>query len=304
MTPKAFRRLRVLRRCRQMPWFSWPSALPYIVPSWMRPAIARIVLRCHEDSNLTLVRFPNGETIGTPPGCLQPAMAALSQHEFAYYVDLFEARTVLKPGGTVFDAGAGFGAFTLLASKLVGPSGRVVAIEPVPDSLAALNATIKANALSNVTVVGEALDTQVGRVSICLPEGAYSGATGCQALMPKDRPTFRYEVAATTLDALADRLGCGRVDFVKMNIEGMEEAALRGAANILTRDAPALAISVSHLPDDRERLPKVLRELQPRYVTALSTAAGASLEHPVLLAALDGKWGDRNLACGRATTIN
>ncbi len=290
MAGKAFRRLRVLRRSRRMPWFTWRSALPYVVPSWVRRLLGPRLVRSWQEDGLVLVRLSSGEVLATPPGCPDPVLAAFSQHEFAYYIDLFEARNAITPGNVVIDAGAGFGTFTLLASRLVGPSGRVVAVEPVPDSLAALERTVKANGLDNVTVVPDALAAQEGSITIHMASGAYSGASACDGVAPHGETVRAYQVRATTLDALVTDLGLPKVDFIKMNLEGMEEAALRGGAETLRRHAPLLALSAAHLPEDRDRLPSVLRELQPSYVTVLSTAGGASREHPVLLAAPNGEW--------------
>ena len=61
-----------------------------------------------------------------------------------------EFRSLLRPGDTVIDVGANVGWYTLLASSRVGPSGQVVAFEPVPSALAFLRENVAANRLANV----------------------------------------------------------------------------------------------------------------------------------------------------------
>jgi ubiquinone/menaquinone biosynthesis C-methylase UbiE len=72
--------------------------------------------------------------------------AALEMPEL---VKIFE----LKPGMTVADVGAGFGAWTMQFSKIVGPSGRVYATDIGAPQLAALRDAVKREGLSNVTVI-------------------------------------------------------------------------------------------------------------------------------------------------------
>jgi methyltransferase FkbM-like protein len=69
----------------------------------------------------------------------------------------------------------------------------------------------------------------------------------------------------TTIDELVAELNLTRVDFIKMDIEGAEKNALRGARQTLGRFRPRLAISAEHLPDDDTAIPALVRTLQPSY---------------------------------------
>ena len=93
--------------------------------------------------------------------------AALEMPEL---VKLFE----LKPGMTVADVGAGFGAWTMQFSKVVGPTGRVYATDIGAPQLAALRDSVKREALTNVTVVEAATD------ATNLPAGC------CDAILIRD----------------------------------------------------------------------------------------------------------------------
>ena len=71
-------------------------------------------------------------------------------------------RSRIKPGGLVIDVGAHTGYFTLLASQLEGPTGRVVAIEASPAFHQALTANIEANGRGNVRTVNAAVSDAPG----------------------------------------------------------------------------------------------------------------------------------------------
>ncbi len=288
---KPFRRIHVWRRCRRMPWFTWAGAWPMLAPTWLRRLLAEHLIPVRREGDLPLVCFPNGDVVAAPPGTRRPVLEVLTQYQAARYLDHYEARTALRDGDVALDGGAGYGTFTLLASRLVGPAGRVVAIEPVPDSLAALEGTVRANALDNVSVVRGAVGGREGTVTIALPRGRYAEATGSADRAPLGPEVETFDVPCRTVDGLVDELALPRVDFIKLNIEGMEEECLRGAAETLRAHRPRLALSLAHLDDDAARLPAVLRDLEPSYVTAISSVSRLCQAPPVLLAAPDGVWG-------------
>jgi len=72
----------------------------------------------------------------------------------------------LKAGDTFLDVGCHYGIFTVLASKLVGPRGRVIAVEPHPESLQVLRGNLVANRCENVDVLGVALSDTTGPLAL------------------------------------------------------------------------------------------------------------------------------------------
>ncbi len=69
----------------------------------------------------------------------------------------------------------------------------------------------------------------------------------------------------TTIDDTVEALGLERVDFIKMDIEGAERQALRGARRTIARWKPSLSICAYHRPDDAEAIPAVVRNARPDY---------------------------------------
>jgi FkbM family methyltransferase len=144
------------------------------------------------------------------------------QDTYIYYATFVAGeydRLRIRPGDTVLDAGASVGDFALRASRLVGRTGRVIAVEPNPPALAYLRSNVERNRASNVTIVEAALDSAEGTVGLA--------GEGTTAHIDRTHPE-ETGVARTTLDALADRYCAGRIDVVKMDIEGGELDALTG----------------------------------------------------------------------------
>ena len=70
---------------------------------------------------------------------------------------------------------------------------------------------------------------------------------------------------AVTIDETVEHLGLDRVDFVKMDIEGSERYALKGAHRTLSRFGPRMALCIYHREDDRELIPQIVLEARPSY---------------------------------------
>ncbi len=153
----------------------------------------------------------------------------LPSHEKAVFDRI---RLLLKPGDVFVDAGANIGFYTVVASRLVGPSGRVIAIEMMPDTAAILRTTVRINELDNVTIVENALSDKPGQaVRAAVAEGHYGQASISEDVRKAGK--YEVEVKTTTLDAvLADT---ARIKLVKMDLEGAEIQALRGAAAAIER---------------------------------------------------------------------
>jgi len=151
-------------------------------------------------------------------------------------------RRVVAPGATVLDVGANLGFFSLLASRLAGPCGKVVAVEALPDNAEALRANCALNDASNVTVLEAAASDGDGRGAFLhVEEGSWSHLA--------DRGWHRgtveqIEVELTTVDGLIDRGFLAAPDVVKIDVEGSEAAVLDGMTDTLRHVRPILIIEL------------------------------------------------------------
>jgi FkbM family methyltransferase len=139
----------------------------------------------------------------------------------------------LRPGDTALDVGANVGHFTCRMSRLVGPSGRVIAFEPVPNTFAALTANGKHFPHPNVTLLNAAVGEAVGMVGMSVP----SGADG--SYLARVDPTAELKCVVLSVDSLTLP---GPVRLVKVDAEGYEPKVLAGIAKLLTRDKPVVIL--------------------------------------------------------------
>ena len=138
-------------------------------------------------------------------------------------------RRLLKPGMTFVDVGANWGYFTLLAAHLVGSGGRVLSVEPDPRLYGVLCENVERNRLRQVSAHRVAASDRDG--TLTLAGFDESGGNFGLSRVVEEEPDggARFSVPARSLDALLDEQGgFGRVDVLKMDIEGAEDLALAG----------------------------------------------------------------------------
>jgi FkbM family methyltransferase len=122
--------------------------------------------------------------------------------------------------------GANWGYFTLVAASAVGPAGRVVALEPEPRLFAALEHNVRLNGFEHVTTAAVAAWSIQGALTLAgyRDEDANRGVSRVVGGSSAGGPTV--QVPGTTIDAVT--AGCPRVDLVKVDVEGAEDAVLAG----------------------------------------------------------------------------
>jgi FkbM family methyltransferase len=140
----------------------------------------------------------------------------------------------IRPGAIVYDVGANAGFFTLLASKLTGDSGRVYAFEPLPRNLDFLERHIRLNEITNVHVEAIAIAATSGEAHFRIAQHASMGGLAEEGDL---------RVVTASLDDLIASGRATRPDFIKMDIEGAESDALRGAKELLAGGALTIALS-------------------------------------------------------------
>ncbi|MCO6455847.1 MAG: FkbM family methyltransferase [Pirellulaceae bacterium] len=154
---------------------------------------------------------------------------------------------LLRPGMVFVDGGANTGAFTFAAARLVGPRGKVVAFEPGRRCFAALRQSARLNGFDQVILRDEGLADRSGTARLY----HHRGQDNCFALGPALLTEQMGQPASgvgfdlihtTTLSAALDKLGVRQVDFLKLDIEGAQELALRGCLELLQRDHPHVLI--------------------------------------------------------------
>ncbi|HEV3165923.1 MAG TPA: FkbM family methyltransferase [Isosphaeraceae bacterium] len=158
-----------------------------------------------------------------------------------YELATFEfLREWCRPGDTVMDAGSHLGLFTVCMSRLVGPSGRVLAYEPTPHTCAVLRETVRINHCeSNVLVQNKAVAKGQGCASFFETGDVVSNAN---SLVRNKRSKREIAVETVSID---QEVPPGRnVRLLKIDVEGAELDVLRGACRTLASSRPLVHLSL------------------------------------------------------------
>jgi FkbM family methyltransferase len=194
-----------------------------------------------------------------------------------------------RPGMTVVDVGANIGYYSLLASRLVGPSGRVIAIEPNSENCRLLLTSLAEAEAKNVDLLPVACSREIGWAYFSSHFGSNGG------FIPDDDLVHRpgTVVPVFPLDALVR----GKVDFLKLDVEGAEALVVAGAREVLSTSRPVVTteFSCDMLTRVSDCDPEAYLEGFVDYGYTISvidrdTGALAAVDSPADLLA---SWGDR-----------
>lgn len=148
----------------------------------------------------------------------------------------------LKKGNTFIDAGANIGYYTVLASKLVGPKGKIYAFEPDNRNLKWLKDNIKLNNCNNVTVIPQALSNK--SQNIFFEENSLS--PGDSGIINSNIPNSR-QIKAVTLDNYCQKNKINSINCLKIDTEGSEVLILKGAQKIIKKSKKVTLFSECNL---------------------------------------------------------
>jgi FkbM family methyltransferase len=271
----------------------WPKARLMVV--WLARRNSGCSLEASLNAHDTLLRFtkysddmaalshiirsePSGyELVETPRGQYwnsrhEPLIGfLLAEQETDIYGDVAHG---VRPGDIVLDCGADIGAYTRTA--LNRGAKLVIAIEPAPTSVDALRRTFEREiGEGRVIVYPKGVWDKVAELELEVSNG---GTMSGSSFVTHDvRRPGKIKVPLTTIDLLIEELHLPKVDFVKMDIEGSEKQALRGAAQTIRRFHPRMALSTEHLPDDATAIPSTVKTIRADY--AFERSAGSCQDH-------------------------
>lgn len=179
----------------------------------------------------------------------------------------------MRDGGVLYDIGANTGAFSLLAAKIAGPGGTIVAVEPGYASYARLCDNVVLNGLQDrVFPVPFALSETIG-VATLTYNTLQPGQSRHQFAQddwvrrsPSQQTRYSQPMLTVTLDALIEQFAMPRPHHIKLDVDGAELAVLRGAENTLR--SPELTSILIEIDDT---LSEAAIELLARHRLVLDT---------------------------------
>jgi len=172
--------------------------------------------------------------------------------------EMFLLPEFIKPGDTVLDLGANFAYYTERMSKIVGNTGKVYSFEPIPFTFEVLEMLVKHFKLANVTYYKKGVSNKTETVKFTVPKMDFGTLSTGQAHISgrkNDQPnnkdykftqeeTFDCQVVA--LDEFYNN-ELPNLTFIKIDIEGAELFALKGAKNLLEKYKPVILIEINPL---------------------------------------------------------
>lgn len=165
----------------------------------------------------------------------------------------------LRPGDGFVDVGANIGYYSVLASRLVGETGQVTAIEASPAFHERLLQQVRLNSCVNVRAVNAALSDSQETLRFIL---ASSRNMGANSIVPYDGPaesTFEIEAQPMAAVLTEDEIANARV--IKIDVEGAEGSVVRGMAPLLGKLRPDAEITVEVTPDRMQQLGESVNDL-------------------------------------------
>jgi FkbM family methyltransferase len=157
---------------------------------------------------------------------------------------------VVAPNALVVDVGANIGALTLPLARAAGPNGLVVAVEPQRAAYQLLCANLALNEIGNVRTVQAAAGQGPGRGFLKTADYAVSGNFGGIGLSEDGGEAIEI----VSIDGLA----LPQCHFIKIDVEGAEQAVIAGADETIARFRPALYVE----NDRRQKSPDLIRQLR------------------------------------------
>ncbi len=152
-------------------------------------------------------------------------------------------KELAKEGDVIIDIGANIGYYTLLASKIVGDSGKVYAFEPDPTNYRVLSSNIELNGCKNIVTEQKAISDANGSVTLYLD----NKDVGAHTIYKNGKVKRQVVVDSVTLDEYFK----GKeypINIIKMDIEGAEMAAIRGMGKIIAFNDDLKIFTEFHLP--------------------------------------------------------
>jgi FkbM family methyltransferase len=166
----------------------------------------------------------------------------LSTYIFLEQEDWFEdetgfVRRLAAPGGRMLDIGANLGVYGLIYAKAAGPEARVWAFEPTPHVAALARRSAAINGARGYVLAELALGAENGRARLQVDPNSEFNEIRVDAAAGLD-------VALMRLDDAIGEHAIANVDFVKLDVEGHEDAVVRGGSAFFARESPLVMLEV------------------------------------------------------------
>ncbi len=183
--------------------------------------------------------------------------------------DVEPVKALVKQGDFVIDMGANFGWYTNVLSSLVGATGKVYSVEPIPDTFQVMSSIVRKLRLRNVLPMNYAMSKADGTAVMRVPQHEYGGNNFYRAQIDlkqgeSNKSMKEYTVPMRCLDSLFLDVA-SKITFIKCDVEGHELSVVGGGAKFLEKSKPAWLMEVGGDPDKEGTPPQELFSLMKQY---------------------------------------
>lgn len=181
-------------------------------------------------------------------------------------VDLIDEQYTYKnvinvgEGDTVLDCGACYGDTALYFANMNNNLGKIYSFEFLPENIEIFNKNMDLNPKyrDNIELIQRPVSKTSGEKLYAVPNGPGTSITS-------NKSEGAVEIETISIDDFVQQNNISKIDFIKMDIEGSEADALKGAIKTIRKFKPKLAICAYHKKDDLTVLPALIKEILPEY---------------------------------------
>lgn len=184
----------------------------------------------------------------------------------------------LKPGQVVYDVGANCGQMAMFFSRMTGPSGKVIAFEPVPGNLEVARRNLALNGMSNVTLHEVALASEPGEKEFLFDPARHTMGVFRSASVKLNDWNQSTHVRCESIDLLISA-GLPEPDVIKVDVEGAAAEVLGGAKELLRRRKPAIYLEL-HAANHESPEWKLMEELKACWNYRIEDVCGTLKDEP------------------------
>jgi len=169
---------------------------------------------------------------------------------------------ILKKDMTCLDIGSNIGYYVMLEKKILGDTGKIIALEPSPENFKYLTKNVQRTNSTNIELHNIAAGNVRGKLDFFM----YDGESNSGHIVPdnsfKNASGKIIQVPVTPIDILVKDLNINKLDFLRMDVEGYEFEILKGMLNTLEKYRPIIQIEVHRSIMGNENTKKFFEILQ------------------------------------------
>jgi FkbM family methyltransferase len=196
------------------------------------------------DKSMELAAGP--ESVSIEPGVVLQVPSKWEAAQMVGYEEKTKKRIeeIIRPGWVAYDIGANVGYYSILMSKYVGEQGRVICVEANPVNVYFLRNNLKANAITNATVIPVALSDRPGELAFLINYGNLTIGLTQDSYLFASKVGHQIQAQSASLDDILSDFALPAPNCIKIDIEGGEAAALAGMAQTLQNHRPTLILEI------------------------------------------------------------